>query len=139
MTRLLEPDLGEVLDRLAILQLKLDHGMGRNVPTAAWEEEQRQLDDYLQKKIQAWQSVATGFAQEEFGKANAELVVVNGKLWAAEDEIRTYCKTEQLTDDECRDLATLAMRIADLNDVRCNLVQKINRLFGVETQEKIYV
>lgn len=137
--RLLEPDLGEVADRLSILRLKIDAGMQKGVSTQGWEEEQKQLDAYLQRKIVDWQRLATSFSWDDFGKANAELAVVNLKLWQAEDEMRFYRdRSGQLTDPEMHAVAMLGLRIADLNDVRCRLVRDINVIFGAEGQEKIY-
>jgi hypothetical protein len=138
--RLLEPDLGEVLDRIAILQLKIDAGMKRSISTQQWEEEQKQLDDYLQKKIQVFQRVATSFSMDTFSQYNGELLAVNAKLWISEDEIRKYRRyDEQEMQSKSADIAAIALRIADLNDIRADLVVKINRLFGVETREKLYV
>ena len=139
MTRLLEPDLGEVADRLSILRLKIEAGMQKGVSTQGWEEEQQQLDAYLRKKILDWQRVATSFSWDDFGKANAELGVVNLKLWQAEDEMRKYRdRPGDLCIQEIRDVAMLGLHIADLNDVRCRLVRDINVIFGAEGQEKIY-
>src|ERR1700688_1113980 len=88
MTLLLEPNVGEVLDRQSILQLKIDMGMRKGVSTEAWEEETKQLNAYLTKKMQAWQRTATSFSVDDFGQYNAQLTLVNTKLWIAEDEIR---------------------------------------------------
>lgn len=141
--RLLDPDVGEIIDRESILQLKIDAGMKKGVSTQNWEEELRQLDMFMQKKIQDWQRTATGFSMDEFGRYNAELTIVNAKLWQAEDEIRALRKSGSCVDGRpvgahAENVATLALHIADLNDVRAALVGKINRLFGVIAEEKIY-
>jgi hypothetical protein len=130
--------MGEVLDRLSILQLKIDAGMQRGIATGAWEAEQRELDSYLKKKIVGWQKRATAQGQADFGSMNGRLGLVNKKLWDAEDDIRRY-RLPTLTDEQVREVCQLALRIADLNDVRCELVRQINLFFGVETREKIYV
>src|ERR1035437_9975247 len=136
--RMLEPDIGEVLDRMSILQLKIDAGMKRAAATEGWDEELRQLDVYLQKKITKWQAVATSSSTEDLGSLNARLCIVNQKLWDAEDAIRTYHKIAMsLTAAQTNEVVALALRIADLNDVRADLVRGINGLFGVTTREKL--
>ena len=137
--RLIEPDIGEVLDRMAILQLKLHVGMYKNVPTASWEEELRQLDKYLEKKMQNYQRTATSFSNDQFSSANSRLNIVNAKLWEAEDEIRKYRKSSDLTDAEKAEVCLIALRIADLNDVRAVLVNELNQMFGAAAEDKMYV
>jgi hypothetical protein len=138
MSGLLEPEIGEVLDRMSILQLKLNVGMRKNVPTASWEEELRVLDNYLQRKIQGYQRTATSFSNDQFSNANARLGIVNAKLWEAEDRIRVYRKAGSLTDSEKMELGEFGLRIADLNDVRAQLVNELNQMFGVSANTKMY-
>jgi hypothetical protein len=141
--RLLDPDIGEIADRQSILQLKIDAGMKKGVSTLAWEDELLQLDTYLGKKIQSWQRVATAGSTDDFGKLNAELSQVNARLWQSEDEIRRLrtaaIRSIGSTDGPAiSEIGALALRICDLNDARCNLVHRINAIFGVNQQEKIY-
>jgi len=140
MSLLLDPDIGEILDRLSILELKIDAGMKRSVSTERWEEEKRQLDVYLQKKILTWQRTVTSANMERFGTLNTQLYAINARLWRAEDEIRIFVKrASDLTDTEKESVVLIAIRIASLNDARSEAIRGINRLFGVDTQEKIYV
>jgi len=135
--RLLDPDVGEVLDRMSILDLKIDVGMQKGVSTEAWEQEREALNLFLQKKIQAWQSTATAQTTEDWMGYNAQLKNTNLALWRAEDDIRALRKEESLP-EFYQEVALVALRIADLNDARANLVKKLNAVFGVHNEEKIY-
>lgn len=140
--RLLEPDIGEVLDRQSILQLKIEAAMQRMISTESWESELKELDNYLQRKMQAWQRTATSFSHDLFGKCTAELTHANARLWRLEDEIRTYIKKRDsggLNAEDFEAAANVAMTIAEINDIRAALVVRINAMFGSQVeQEKIY-
>lgn len=140
--RLLEPEIGEVLDRQSILQLKIEAGMKHMVATEAWETELKELDNYLQRKMQAWQRTATSFAHDLFGKCVAELTQANARLWRLEDEIRSFIKmrdTNSLDVNSLERCGATAMNIAEINDIRAGLVVRINAMFGSQVkQEKIY-
>jgi hypothetical protein len=144
MTMLLDPDVGEVLDRQSILRLKIEMGMNKGVPTEAWEQENSDLDAYLAKKMQSWQRTATSFSVDDFGKLTGELGQCNIQLWRDEDALRllmgevSFSPLPEPTSEQALKIAFFALRIANVNDRRSELIRQINGLFGVECQGKIY-
>ena len=142
MTSLLEPTIGEVLDRLSILTLKIEAGMRKSVSTELWERERTDLDAYLTKKMQSWQQTATSGSTEDFGKLVADLTIANTKLWIAEDELRLKRPKNgghpSDEDELVKEVAEVAFRIANLNDARSDAIQRLNLIFGTETEGKIY-
>jgi hypothetical protein len=133
VTSLLEPNIGEVLDRQSILTLKIEAGMCKGISTELWEREHADLDAYLTKKMQSWQQTATSGSTESLGRLTAELTIANTKLWVAEDELRALRQN-----GDSGTIAELAYRIADLNDARSRIIGELNQMFGTETQGKIY-
>lgn len=125
---LMNPSPGELLDRQTILHLKIDAGSRRRVSIAHFEEELKMIETALGQ----WFTRNVGADRRAFDAAAKELAEVNGKLWAAEDEVRAL-------PPEARDrLAELAKLIPELNDLRASLVQRVNQLFRVDQTEKLY-
>jgi DUF438 domain-containing protein len=129
--RLLNPSPGEVVDRLTILELKIQAANRREVSDVHFQVEKVQLEEYLsrwdreiKKPSLQWEKI-----QESWNG----LVAVNGLLWMAEDQIRETVETEAFT------LARLCKQVANLNDHRSQLVQKISEAYGEKVQpEKMY-
>jgi hypothetical protein len=65
------------------------------------------------------------------------LADVNERLWKLEDEARVLRAAEKNTDTIYR-AATVLFEITEENDKRSELVREINRLFSIDTQEKVY-
>jgi len=65
------------------------------------------------------------------------LAEVNEKLWKLEDEARVLRTAEKNTNTIYR-AATVLFEITEENDKRSELVRAINRLFAIDTQEKVY-
>lgn len=124
MSRLLDPGLGEILDRLTILALKRVYGTLRKVDTAHWDAEFNGLEERLGRKVDALLTLAA----------------VNASLWQAEDQIRELRpKATPLPPfDPVKEAEQIAFRIVTLNDRRAQLVQQINADAGDPTPaEKI--
>ncbi len=118
MSRLHDPGPGEILDRLTILALKIQHGWAAGKPVAHWEAEHAAL--YSQ-------------VLSHMGTAPVlELAAVNVKLWEAEDELRAWRRAPSNLDDEMHATITCAFRIQELNDRRAELVTLINVNAGVD-------
>ena len=122
MARLVNPGLGDCLDRLGILMLKLRHHGHQE----HWANEAATLEARTR-------SAPVRLAME--------LTVVNAMLWQAEDELRelhaVYPGLEQARGNNAVDItaplqrvARCAFRIQDLNDSRAALVQQINQQNG---------
>lgn len=125
---LMNPTPGELLDRQTILHLKIDAGRRRRVGVSHFEEELRMIEAALAE----WFSKNPGADRSAFDAVAKELADVNGKLWNAEDEVRALSP-------RARDrLAEFAKLIPQLNDLRADLVQRVNRLFRVGHPDKLY-
>jgi len=126
--RLIHPSPGELLDRKTILLLKIEAGRQRQVDVAHFQEEL----ELIEAALADWLRRNTDADRRAYDESGKELAEVNRKLWHAEDEVR------KLPPSEKDRLAELAKRIPELNDRRCDLVQRVNRLFRVSQVEKLY-
>lgn len=127
--RLMNPGLGEMLDRLSILELKLAHGGGEQ-----FEEERLRILDAL----------PLNKPEDELRRltAYAKLAAVNAALWQSEDALRDLRPREMSTEEPQvgtpppRDVVVktyfLAHKIQLLNDRRAELVREIGKLAGEE-------
>lgn len=117
--------IGEVVDRLAILDIKFSR-IGRDDPRHVHVANERsRLRQALVEQC--------GFDLEELS-ANEhvrELAKVNARLWDVEDGIRR-CLAEECFGNEFVDLARA---VPALNDRRSRLKYLINRQFGSEIVE----
>lgn len=122
MTRLVRFGLGEIVDRLTILALKLQHGVGDK---QTFEAERRDLISMI-----APQTAAT---IPEW----ADLANVNNQLWQAEDKMREYRGRKlRLTTHDHFDISELGMQCQALNDDRSQLIASINLSQGDGHAEK---
>lgn len=136
---LLKPTLGEIVDRLTILTLKIEAAANDPNRLATFIEEQVGLRKQV---IQLTSNLPVTY-EAALGEHTRQLAQVNKRLWDMEDEIRELRgKAKQsivdLTDMERERVAVLAFSIPDVNDVRANLIRSINQLLGVSTVEKLY-
>ena len=112
---------GEILDRLTILDLKIQHGA------------EGQVDHFRNERAALLAKAAPQNTQAWFPLA-LKLAMLNGLLWRHEDLIRAARK--QLTAagglslDEANVVVEIAFRIQELNDARALCVQEINKLTG---------
>lgn len=131
--RLMNPGLGEMLDRLSILELKLAHGGGEQ-----FAKERKALLEHL------WHESGPVQPPEQLGlsfdsfKAYATLAAVNAALWQSEDALRAEREWMHSTVAESSNReavarsAFLAHKIQALNDRRAELVREIGKLAGEE-------
>lgn len=137
--RLLNPSPGEILDRLSILELKIEAGTKRGLVTTHFEAEKASLQEALRNWEQGIAEDCIGDGDrlektlEEVAKHKNGLQAVNGLLWQAEDDVRA---TE---DTEAFKLARLCRQIANLNDARAAHVRALDVCYGLEDgPEKLY-
>lgn len=124
MSRLVNPGLGDQLDRLTILALKILHKGAQE----HWVRERNALLAQVRTRN------GVGAALE----ALVELAAVNGALWQAEDDLRALrialpvgnWDPADYRTDAAADAARAGVRIQDLNDRRAALVDQINALVG---------
>lgn len=124
MSRLTNPGLGDICDRLTILALKILHAVETGREAQHWETER-----------------ATLLAQVRSRELNGpwfenllELAAVNANLWQTEDEVRDWRQQTRGTLDEQQavTIARLAFRTQALNDRRAEMVHAINKAAGDE-------
>ena len=120
MSRLVNYGVGEIVDRLTILELKILHGRQAGKAVDHFETERAALLTQLRGRSLngAWfEHVLT-------------LGAVNGLLWRTEDTIRAARTTSGDLQREAFEIVTTAFRIQALNDQRAALIETINKLTG---------
>ena len=117
--------LGELLDKIAILQIKSER-MTDPAKLANVRNELAALDA-------TW--AAHPAAQQDIAALRAELKAVNERLWVIEDDIRLKEKA-QAFDDE---FVQLARSVYFQNDIRARVKKDINLALGsAYVEEKSY-
>src|SRR5688572_27126684 len=126
MTELLVPvSYGELLDKIAILQIKSER-MSDPVKLANVRNELSALE-------KTW--MAHPAAGGDVGKLRADLKAVNERLWDIEDEIRVKERAQAFDEEFVR----LARRVYFENDERARLKKDINLALGsAYVEEKSY-
>ena len=104
-----------------------------------WVEENELLQQYLESN---WFPSLNRNNGVEFDDLFDQLAEVNRTLWKLEDEARDLKRTYEQGVDNFGQLDERARKILfqinGNNDKRAELVKKINALFGVQSQEKLY-
>lgn len=118
MARLINPGVGELVDRASILTLKLLHAPADSAPHL--RREYQQVLAIVQPR-----TTSAGWIAEAL-----ELTVVNGVLWHAEDDLRAVRDGSQLVDGDLIAAGRIAFRIQALNDRRNELIGEINKTTG---------
>lgn len=115
--RLVNYGVGEIVDRLTILDLKIAHGGG---------------DHFVNERGVLLTKLRTTTNATAIWDAGFRLATVNGLLWHAEDELRHYREDTdgQPERDDAKVIAYIAFRIQELNDQRAGLIETINKLTG---------
>ena len=140
--RILNPGCGECVDRITILQLKIDAAQAKNLSSDHFEDEKYKLELYVS------QAFPRAFDAQNIGQyvdLNAKLSETNKNLWKLEDEIRALKDKHdtigvEWSDYDTRRTLEIAFLIPEQNDRRARLVRQINNLVsGQETpKEKLY-
>lgn len=134
--RLLNPNPGECVDRQTILELKITAAVEKKIWAKPWGDECNAIQDYLEKN---WLMIAPKTLQHDYDSLYKELKRINGELWKLEDEIRELAKKELTWANGEKDrVVEIALLIPKLNDERAEAVRKLNALFTISSQEKIY-
>lgn len=132
--RLIEPGVGEILDRLTILSLKILFGESYGRDTTHFKTERTTLLAKIRSRTLngAWFDCAL------------DLAAVNAALWHAEDDLRHLRTLPDAKRAEWsgfgpnfwQETGALAFRIQELNDRRAALVAEINKLAGEASAEE---
>jgi len=134
---LLRPSPGVCVDRQVILRLKTDEALRRSVESRHFSEEDQGLQIYLEKH---WFPSINHKQRKTFDLYSRQLSKVNRALWDLEDEIRHLRSLSRSgRERKTKRIVAIAFAIPELNDDRARLVEKINHLFNVIAQEKLYL
>ena len=116
---------GELLDKITILQIKLEHITSKNALKNI-EQELKKLQSILTQN---------GPKTKETIQLEGELRRTNQQLWGIEDKIRDKERTNSFDDE----FIQLARSVYITNDERSRIKRKINELLGSElVEEKSY-
>lgn len=160
--RLLKPNPGECADRQTILELKIKYGMGVGdtkttaevvktqvgmlsrttvetpvgVNVQPFIDENEQIQQYLEKN---WFPDLKEHQGPEFDRIYEELQELNHQVWKLTDQSHTLKEApDRMQEQANRRAAEVLFQITELNDKRAELVRKINELWSVRVQEKIF-
>ncbi len=125
--RLINPRLGELLDRLTILRLKVKHG--DKVQHFQWE--QREILILVEARSQ-WLPDST---RAQLEALEVRLAQVNAAIWESEDRVRMFYTHYidvpfPLTSTDADAAAKAGFQSQQLNDQRSALIHEINVLTG---------
>jgi uncharacterized protein YukE len=130
MSEILVPvSYGELLDKIAILQIKSER-MGNPAKLANVRRELSALE-------KTWMAHpgAAGESVDTLARLRAELKAVNERLWEIEDDIRRKEKAQAFDDEFIR----LARAVYFENDTRARIKKEINTTLGsAYVEEKSY-
>lgn len=160
--RLLQPNPGECLDRQTILQLKIEYGSqpdtrkteelakndetGKTARTVVenpgrvniqpFIDENEQIQKYLENN---WFPDLSSDRGQEFDEYYEELSDVNGQLWKLMDQANILSQApDRMQVLANQRAAEVLFLIVELNAKRARLVNKVNELFSIKHQEKIF-
>jgi hypothetical protein len=122
VSRLTNPGLGDICDRLTILALKILHGVEGGRETQHWESERASLLAQVRSRE------LTG----PWFEGLLELAAVNAALWRHEDDLRALRLQTELTVGDRDRVQMVAFRMQWLNDRRAEMVHGINKAAGDE-------
>ena len=126
MSEILVPvSFGELLDKIAILQIKAER-MSDPAKVANVQRELSALE-------RTW--MAHPAAVQDIARLRADLKAVNERLWVIEDDIRDKERAQAFDDDFIR----LARSVYFENDERARIKREINEALGSDyVEEKSY-
>jgi|TARA_B110000503_G_scaffold42885_1_gene70219 hypothetical protein len=113
---------GELIDKITILQIKSERLSSKDALINIITELNKLSKIYDAKKSE----------KSNINRLEAELRLVNTKLWNIEDDIRNK-ERQQMFDN---DFIQLARSVYITNDERSRIKRKINDLFGSELVEE---
>ena len=116
---------GELLDKITILQIKLENITSKNA-----------LKN-IEQELKKLQSILTQYCPKtmETSQLESELREINQQLWDIEDRIRDKERNHSFDDE----FIQLARSVYITNDERSRIKRKINNMFGSElVEEKSY-
>ena len=116
---------GELLDKITILQIKLENITSKNA-----------LKN-IEQELKKLQSILTQYCPKtmETSQLESELREINQQLWDIEDKIRDKERNHTFDDE----FIQLARSVYITNDERSRIKRKINDMFGSElVEEKSY-
>ena len=118
---LIEVSVGELLDKISILEIKQDKI--KDIDKLKFiNEEHSILNDQLRKNVKS---------DEKLNSLFSSLKIINSKLWVIEDEKRQCEKDKNFTDQFIK----LSRDVHFLNDDRAKIKLEINNYTGSKIKE----
>lgn len=160
--RLIRPSPGELADRQVILSLKINHAQvevvgddepkhvksGNIIRTVVDNKTKVNVQPFydelelVQNHLKNHWIPDISMTDEkvvQYDKLFDALVDVNTKLWDLEDQARVLrAAPDKFFDVACRQAAEVLFAITELNDNRAKLVQEINAIWKITSQEKLH-
>ena len=121
---LINPTPADYLDRLSILELKIQMG----------EAAGKDVAHFTRERACVLTKLTSSNVKLEYVVA---LTVVNARLWKAEDDMRNYRAINGLERLDVARVVDCAFLIQSLNDQRASLISTINAQSGEKAQEKL--
>lgn len=135
MGRLLNPGVGELVDRLTILHLKCDRAP-LNADPSHFHAERADIQMRLDKHVAAHPEIPDGRLAEKV----KELQEINARIWDMEDQMAVHARRPFIVLDARKALIVgeLGIKIWQANQLRNVTIQEINELAGtVRGPEKL--
>lgn len=124
MSRLLNPGIGEITDRLTILALKIRYGLDAG----------RDVSHFGRERAGLLTKIRSATLNGSWFEQTLALGAVNAALWHRTDEQRRYVNAASAFNWE--DAGRCGIAIMKLNDERASLVEAINVQTGESYEEK---
>jgi hypothetical protein len=112
MKLMIEVSVGDFIDRLSILEIKLQHGLN------------------VDQELQQYSKLQLELEELGFGHYKNLLFSINSRLWLLEDQKREF------TDRNSETYANVAELITQLNDLRFAVKKKADEYFKSSISEK---
>lgn len=135
--RMLRPSLGECLDRITVLDLKIAncHAIKRPDAAVSFQEEHDGLTGYMKTAFPMHVPETANRIQEVRDK----IFAINSQLWKCEDDIRDLIRIRRSgAAVDTKAVVDVAFLIPELNDERARLVSEANAIVGDTHKEKVY-
>jgi hypothetical protein len=120
-----EPTIGEVYDRLSILELKILYAKVQGAEVTRFEMERQKLSELLDSKV-----VLTS--------AYLEIAAVNAAIWHMTGTLRELERRDAQGEHEIREyFGKLALQVFRWNERRAAIITRVNEDWGMTVKEKV--
>ena len=127
------PSIGEIVDRMAVLRLKIINGSSQGKPIEHFLREQDAAGELLSQKL--WDR---DDKVKLFWPVALELAQLHQKMWDRENDRREWQKAQMGHRHFVEEAAAILEDLGTMNEKRNALREEINKIFGTfEGEEKL--